>query len=157
MFKKGKGHSYNVADASTSTPRNLVQNTIFLSHLEEIIQCSLGSSCIRLSWFWTWCGSNEVVGVFKRYESVAFRGRVRPGGVQRLLELEGGGESPGREGGRRRGSDSSLHTSSQLARTPSDCGERRRNSSPAVAAEENSSVVRWGEVNEEELLGWQLE
>ena len=52
-----------------------------------------------------------------------------------------------REGGRRRGSDS------QLARTPSDCRERRRNSSPAVAAEENSAGVRWGELNEEELRG----
>ena len=53
-----------------------------------------------------------------------------------------------RDRGRRRGSDGSLTTS-----TPSDCREMRRNSSPAVAAEEkeSSTVVRWGELNDQEL------
>ena len=96
-----------------------------------------------------------MVGVFKRYESVAIRGRVRPGGVQRLIELEGRGDGLVRDRGRRRGSDGSLNTSSspQLARTPLDSSEMRRNSSPAVAAEEMSSVVRWGEFNDRELRG----
>ena len=43
MFKKGKGHSYNVADASTSATRNLVQNIICLPLFEETPPCSLGS------------------------------------------------------------------------------------------------------------------
>ena len=95
-----------------------------------------------------------MVGVFKRYESVAIRGRVRPGGVQRLIELEGRGDGLVRDRGRRRGSDGSVNTvSSHLARTPSDSRELRRNSSPAVAAEESRTVVRWGEFNDEELRG----
>ena len=89
------------------------------------------------------------MGVFKRYESVAYRGRVRPGGVQRLIELEGRGDGLVRDRGRRRDSDGSLTTSS----TASDCRELRRNSSPAVAAEErqSSTVVRWAELNDQEL------
>ena len=79
---------------------------------------------------------------------MAYRGRVRPGGVQRLIELEGRGDGLVRDRGRRRGSDGSLTTS-----TPSDCREMRRNSSPAVAAEESSTVVRWGELNDQELRG----
>ena len=48
--------------------------------------------------------SSDVVGVFRRNESVAIRGRVRAGGVQKLLEVHhGGGAAAGQA--RRRGSD----------------------------------------------------
>ena len=47
---------------------------------------------------------SEVVGVFRRNESVAIRGRVRAGGVQKLLDVHhGGGAAAGQA--RRRGSD----------------------------------------------------
>ena len=50
----------------------------------------------------TW--SSDVVGVFRRNESVAVRGRVRAGGVQKLLDVHhGGGAAAGQA--RRRGSD----------------------------------------------------
>ena len=48
--------------------------------------------------------SSDVVGVFRRNESVAIRGRVRAGGVQKLLDVHhGGGAAAGHA--RRRGSD----------------------------------------------------
>ena len=48
--------------------------------------------------------SSDVVGVFRRNESVAIRGRVRAGGVQKLLDVHhGGGAAAGQA--RRRGSD----------------------------------------------------
>ena len=48
--------------------------------------------------------SSDVVGVFRRNESVAVRGRVRAGGVQKLLDVHhGGGAAAGQA--RRRGSD----------------------------------------------------
>ena len=85
-----------------------------------------------------------MVGIFKRYESVAYRGKVRPGGVQRLLHVEG------RQGGGWRGGDGSLNTSSHSpdrART-----EIRRNSSPApTGSAEEQNTARCGELNDQEL------
>ena len=90
------------------------------------------------------------MGVFKRYESVAFRGKVRPGGVQRLLEGEGRRGGLVREGGRWRGSDGNLNTSSQ---SPGRAiTELRRNSSPApTGSAEEQNTARCGEFNDQEL------
>ena len=48
--------------------------------------------------------SSDVVGVFRRNESVAVRGRVRAGGVQKLLDVHHGGGAAAAQA-RRRGSD----------------------------------------------------
>ena len=48
--------------------------------------------------------SSDVVGVFRRNESVAIRGRVRAGGVQKLLDVHHGGGAAAAQA-RRRGSD----------------------------------------------------
>ena len=81
------------------------------------------------------------MGVFKRYDSVAFRGKVRAGGVQRLLEVEGG---------RWRGSDGNLNNSSQSPDRAHT--ELRRNSSPApTGSAEEQNTARCGELNDQEL------
>ena len=75
--------------------------------------------------------NNDVVGVFRRNESVAIRGKTsRAGGVQKLLEDLSDKTGDDETGEKRRGSEggvNSLDVSQYL--------ETRRNSSPAINTE----------------------
>ena len=94
---------------------------------------------------------SDVVGVFRRNESVAIRGKVKAGGVQKLLdELAMAGESKGGggEGGfkslqRRRGSEGLLVNNKRHSlEIISASEERRRNSSPNITCDDLAVIRR---------------
>ena len=92
---------------------------------------------------------SDVVGVFRRNESVAIRGKVKAGGVQKLLDelaLAGEGRGGGGEGGlraqRRRGSEGLLVNKKRLSLEIISGPERRRNSSPNISCDDLAVIRR---------------
>lgn len=92
---------------------------------------------------------SDVVGVFRRNESVAIRGKVKAGGVQKLLDelaLAGEGRGGGGEGGlraqRRRGSEGLLVNKKRLSLEIISGTERRRNSSPNISCDDLAVIRR---------------
>ena len=76
--------------------------------------------------------NNDVVGVFRRNESVAIRGKVKAGGVQKLLDDLSEKETEEDSEQRRRGSEGvkrSLDVTQYL-------DHARRNSSPTIKTED---------------------
>ena len=103
--------------------------------------------CENLSLF----SISDVVGVFRRNESVAIRGKVKAGGVQKLLdELAMAGESKGGggDGGlkslqRRRGSEGLLVNNKRHSLEIISAQEdRRRNSSPSITCDDLAVIRR---------------
>ena len=92
---------------------------------------------------------SDVVGVFRRNESVAIRGKVKAGGVQKLLdelalagESRGGGGEGGLRAQRRRGSEGLLVTNKRHSLEIISAPELRRNSSPSITCDDLAVIRR---------------
>ena len=92
---------------------------------------------------------SDVVGVFRRNESVAIRGKVKAGGVQKLLdelamagESKGGGGEGGLRAQRRRGSEGLLVTNKRHSLEIISAPELRRNSSPSITCDDLAVIRR---------------
>ena len=102
---------------------------------------------------------SDVVGVFRRNESVAIRGKVKAGGVQKLLdelamagESKGGGGEGGLRGGqRRRGSEGLLVTNKRHSLEIISAPELRRNSSPSITCDD-LAVIRRAKKNSDSAI-----
>ena len=101
--------------------------------------------CENLSLF----SISDVVGVFRRNESVAIRGKAKAGGVQKLLdelalvgESKGGGSEGGLRVQRRRGSEGLLVNKKRHSLEIISAPETRRNSSPSITCDDLAVIRR---------------